>query len=416
VKVTSRGLLLDVRPLVESRPFRAWWLGTALSVFGGQFTSFALLYYVWSTTHDAGLVGGVALAQAVPTVLAALVGGALADRRDRRRLVLYTRSGQFLASVALATVVIEATAPIALLYVLVGIEAGFGAAGAPANRSFTARLLGSQRLTAGLALSRMADQVSLLTGPVIAGLITTVWGVQVCFVIDALTFLAAMYGVARLPVMNPDRKLTRPDVRGLRGALRFVVTTPVIVGVFATDIASTVLAMPIALFPVVNEQVYGGSAVTLGLFAPAIGLGGIVAGALSGRVTASRRPGRLMLVSAAIWGGSLTCFGLAHVLWMALVFLAVAGVADTVSVVSRVSIVQHATPDSLRGRVNALDYLVGVSGPQVGNFRGGLLASATSGARSAVLGGLSCLVSIAAISAFASTVRGYDPEEAVVQR
>ncbi len=72
--VSSRGLLLDVRPLVESRPFRAWWLGSALSAFGGQFTSFALLYYVWSTTHDAGLVGGVALAQAVPTVLAALVG------------------------------------------------------------------------------------------------------------------------------------------------------------------------------------------------------------------------------------------------------------------------------------------------------------------------------------------------------
>jgi MFS family permease len=192
-----------------------------------------------------------------------------------------------------------------------------------------------------------------------------------------------------------------------------VATTPVLIGVFATDMAATILAMPIALFPVVNQQVYGGSAATLGLFAPAIGLGGIVAGALSGRVTASRRPGRLMLVSAAVWGGSLACFGLVSDLWMALAFLVAAGVADTVSVVSRVSIVQHATPDSLRGRVNALDYLVGVSGPQVGNFRGGLIASATSGAISAVVGGLTCLVSIAGISAFASDLRGYDPSAGV---
>jgi MFS family permease len=409
-----QGLLLDVRPLIESHTFRDWWLGSALSVFGGQFTSFALLYYVWTTTRDGRLVGGVALAQAVPTVVAALVGGALADRRDRRRLVLCTRAGQFLASVALATVVIEATASIPVLYLLVGIEAGFGAAGAPANRSFTARLLGGQRLNAGLALSRLADQVSLLTGPVVAGLITTIWGVQVCFVVDAATFLAAMYGVARLPVMRPEGAHAGPDLRGLRGAVRFVVTMPVIVGAFATDIASTVLAMPIALFPVVNEQLYGGSAVTLGLFAPAIGLGGIVAGALSGRVTASRRPGGLMLVAAAVWGGSLACFGLAHVLWLALVFLVAAGAADTVSVVSRVSIVQHATPDSLRGRVNALDYLVGVSGPQLGNFRGGLIASATSGTDSAVLGGIASLVSIVAICAFAPSLRKYDPYEDVV--
>lgn len=409
------GLLVDVRPLVESRTFRVWWLGSALSVFGGQFTSFALLYYVWTTTRDARLVGGVALAQAVPTVVAALVGGALADRGDRRLLVLYTRAGQFLASVALATVVIMATPPIPVLYLLVGVEAGFGAAGAPANRSFTARLLGGSRLNAGLALSRLADQVSLLTGPVIAGLITTIWGVQVCFVVDAATFLAAMYGVANLPVMRPVGALAGPDVRGLRGAVRFVVTTPVIVGAFATDIASTVLAMPIALFPVVNEQLYGGSAVTLGLFAPAIGLGGIVAGALSGRITASRRPGRLMLVAAAIWSGSLACFGLAHALWMALAFLVAAGAADTVSVVSRVSIVQHATPDSLRGRVNALDYLVGVSGPQLGNFRGGLVASATSGADSALLGGLASLVSIAAVCAVTPALRRYDPDEGAVE-
>src|SRR4051794_34683046 len=100
-----QGLLVDVRPLRESRAFRAWWLGSSLSAFGSQLTSFALIYYVWSTTHRADLVGGVALAQVIPTVVGALVGGALADRGDRRRLVLVTRIGQLVGSVVLAVVV-----------------------------------------------------------------------------------------------------------------------------------------------------------------------------------------------------------------------------------------------------------------------------------------------------------------------
>lgn len=405
--VGPRGVLVDVRPLSESRTFRAWWLGSSLSAFGSQLTSFALIYYVWSTTHRADLVGGVALAQVIPTVVAALIGGALADRGDRRRLVIVTRTGQLLGSVVLAAVVTSGVTSVAVLYLVIAIETGFGAAGAPANRSFTARLLPGPRLTAGLALSRLAEQVSLLTGPMTAGVVIALWNVQTCFVIDAVTFLAAMYGTSRLPVMRPLESLARPSLHGLRAAVQLVATTPVVLGAFLTDLAATVLAMPVALFPVINDQVYGGSVVTLGLFAPAIGLGGIAAGALSGRATSSPRLGRLMLGSAVVWAGALACFGMTHTLWLALAFLAIAGAADTVSVVSRSSIVQHATPDSLRGRVNSLDFLVGVSGPQLGNFRAGLVASSTSGATSALLGGVASVVALGAIAAASPSLRRY---------
>lgn len=405
--MSTRALLVDVRPLVENRAFRSWWLGSALSVFGSAFTSFALPFYIWSATHDATLVGGVALAQVVPTVAAALFGGALADRRDRRVLVLVTRLGQLVSSVALLVLVATRADSITVLYVVVAIQAAFGAAGAPADRSFTARLLPASRLNAGLALSRLAGQLGLLAGPLVAGVVTALWGVEACFLIDAATFLAAMYGVARLPAMRPDEAVGVPAARGLWGAVGIVATTPVLLGAFVTDLAATVLAMPVALFPVLNDQLYGGSAVTLGLFAPAIGLGGVLAGAASGRVTGSVRQGRLMLVSAAVWAAALGCFGLTRSLWVALAFLAVAGAADTISVLTRSSIVQHATPDSLRGRVNALDYLVGVSGPQIGNFRAGLVASSTSGATSAVLGGAFSLVAVITVSGLVPSLRRY---------
>jgi MFS family permease len=321
-----------------------------------------------------------------------------------------SRVGQLVGSVALAVLVHTGTASVAAVYVVAALQTGLGALGAPANRSFTARLLAPSRLGAGLALSRLGDQVSLLAGPVVAGLVVVTVGVEACFLLDALTFVAAMYGVSRLPPMRPDAATVGgPDLGGLRDGVRLVLRSPVLLGAFATDLAATVLAMPLALFPVINDQVYGGSPVTLGLFAPAIGLGGIVAGALSGRVTSSPRQGRLMLASAAVWALGLAAFGLSTSLPVALACLAVAGAADTVTVVSRTSIVQHAVPDSLRGRVNALDYLVGVSGPQLGNARAGLVASFTSGATSAVLGGLASFLAIGAVAVFTPSLRRHQP-------
>ena len=121
-----------------------------------------------------------------------------------------------------------------------------------------------------------------------------------------------------------------------------------------------------------------------------------------------------MLAGAAVWAVALTGFGLGHVLVVGLACLAVAGAADTVTVVSRTGIVQHATPDAARGRVNSLDYLVGVSGPQLGNFRAGVVASATSGAASAVLGGVASLVAVAAIAVASPSLRRWQPADSVV--
>jgi predicted MFS family arabinose efflux permease len=213
--------------------------------------------------------------------------------------------------------------------------------------------------------------------------------------------------------MRPETSVGGPDLRGLSAALRVVTGNPVLLGAFATDLAATVLAFPFALFPVINDQVYGGSPVTLGLFAPAVGLGGLLASALSGPMTRSPRPGRLMLVASALWATSLAAFGMGHVLWVALACLAVAGAADSVSVVTRSSLVQHATPDAARGRVGAIDFLVGVSGPQLGSFRAGLVASATSGATSAVIGGVASLVALAVVAATTPSLRRWSPTVSV---
>ena len=175
----------------------------------------------------------------------------------------------------------------------------------------------------------------------------------------------------------------------------------------ATDLSATLLAMPIALFPLVNEIRFGGDPQTLGLFLSAVAVGGITAGLLSGTVTRRRRAGLVQLAAAAVWGLALAGFGLAGPLWLALGCLAVAGAADTVSVVTRSALVQLETPDAYRGRVSSVEHVIGVAGPELGNFRGGLLASATSASFSLVFGGLSALLAIAAVAAANAPLRAY---------
>lgn len=395
-----RSHLVDLRPLRTSRPFRAFWAGTAISQFGGSMSSFALLYFVWDVSRSAVVVGLVGLVVAIPLVVFGLIGGHLADTVDRRAILLWARSGQLVVSVGTAALVIGGVRSIPILFVMIALNAALSSLSAPVAQTVPPMLLAGTDLSAGLALTRLAGQLALLTGPAIGGVLVATVGVGACLVVDALTFIAALWGISRLPRHIPRVTTTdgEPERARILGGLQFVVRTPVILGAFLVDICAMVLALPAALFPVINAERFGGSPLTLGLMLPAIGLGGVIAGLFSGRLTAYPRQGLIMLTSCAVWGAATAAFGASPTLPLALLSLVAAGTADTFTVVSRGTIVQTATPDDLRGRVSSLDYLVGAGGPSLGDLRAGVIAGATSGAVSCILGGLACVVGAGAIA------------------
>ncbi len=193
--------------------------------------------------------------------------------------------------------------------------------------------------------------------------------------------------------------------------LRFLGGHRVVRGALITDLAATVLAMPMSLFPLVNEERFGGSPRTLGLFLSALAVGGVTATAFSGRLTRLARPGAVMLWGAAIWGVALALFGLTSSAWAGLGLLVVAGAADSVSVLSRTTIVQTRTPDALLGRVTAAEQIVGQAGPHLGNLRGGVVAGWTSGATALLTGGLLCVLAVAYVATATPELRdGTTPE------
>lgn len=405
--VTHSGLL-DLSPLRSSAAFARLWAGTSLSAIGAQINTIAVLYQVWELTHNPFWTGAIGLAIAAPMIVCGLWGGTLADTLDRRSLVRWTTIGQIMAVLGLAGQSLAGAENLALLFGLVAVTAGCAALGAPARRTFPTRLLPREQVSAGIALQLMSFQMAMLIGPALTGIVIAEWGLTVCYLIDAVAVCAGLIGVLGLPPLPPLGE-TAP-ARGLRsiaGGLGLISRRPVLRGSCVTDLLATVLAMPISLFPMVNETRFGGDPRTLGYFLSAVAVGGIAASLLSGYTTRARRLGSVQLGAAAVWGLGLTGFGLAGPLWLALACLTVAGAADTVSVTSRGAIIQLATPDSHLGRVSSVEHVIGVAGPNIGNFRGGLVASLTSAPIALVSGGVLCVVGILAVAATNQPLRRF---------
>ncbi|WP_406312561.1 MFS transporter [Streptosporangium sp. NBC_01639] len=413
--MTWRERLIDLRPLHTSRPFRDLWIGSSLASLGQQLAVVAVLLQVWDLTHSSLWTGAIGLATAVPLLVLGLVGGSLADAVDRRTLVRATTAGQVLTAAGLVAQAAAGNRSVLLLLALVAAQSGCAALGAPARRTFPVRLLPADQVAAGLALQNVAFQAAMLAGPALAGVVLAQWGYPTAYAIQALAGVASLIAVVRLPPMPAQRTTgDRQPVDGARrrrgptrGGWRIIFQRPTLWGSFATDLAATVLAMPIAIFPLINEIRFEGSPRTLGLFLSAVAVGGLSAGLLSGTVTRLHRSGLVQLVAATVWGLALAGFGLAGPLWLALCCLAVAGAADTVSVVTRGALVQLEAPDHYRGRVSSVEHVIGIAGPEVGNFRGGLLASLTSAPTALIAGGLGAALSVVAVGLVNRPLRDY---------
>jgi hypothetical protein len=389
---------MDVRPRRESPPFRRLLAGVGLSATGSSMTGFAVVLQVFTLTHSSLAVGTVGISMAVPVIVFGLVGGSVADARDRRRVVLCTSSCLAAVSATFAVQAFAGNRQVWPLYVLVTVQSLFSAVDNPARRTFLPRLLPAHLVSAGAALNGFAARGSVIIGPSLAGLIAAAWGLKACYLVDVVSFGAALYGVARLPPMPPQGAPSRAGLRAVADALRFIAGNRILTGALVADMSAMVLGVPSAVFPAINLAHFGGATQTLGLIAAAPGVGGVLGTVLSGSIGRVSRQGRAMLVTGSIWGACVAGFGLAHSLWLALLLLAVSGGADVFSVVFRTTMVQLATPDRYRGRASAAEYVVGVGGPRLGDFRAGAVGSLASPTISAVSGGLSVIVASAVIA------------------
>ncbi|MFI5765525.1 MFS transporter [Streptomyces sp. NPDC051563] len=392
-----RRIWADLTPLRTSPDFRRLWFGGIVSWLGQAMTALAISLQVYEITGSSFSVGLVGLCSLVPLVTFGLYGGAIADTVDRRKLGLVSALGLAALSFALAGAALMDYHRVWLLYSVVALQSLCGALNGPARSAMIPRLLPAEQLPAANALNSVVMTFGMTAGPALGGVVVGWWGYQAAYLIDAVTFGAALYATWRLPPMKPE-EAGRTGRASVLDGLRFLGTRPNIRMTFFSDLAAMVLAQPRALFPAVAVLWYGGDAKTVGLLVAAPAVGALLGGLLSGWQGRIRRHGVAILLSVAGWGLAVAVFGLTRNLWLGLLFLALAGCADSISMVFRTTMLQAATPDGMRGRLQGVFIVVVAGGPRLGDFLAGTAAELTSPTLAITGGGLGCVLVLALLA------------------
>ncbi|AZP15621.1 MFS transporter [Streptomyces aquilus] len=380
---------MDTRPL--RRPaYRRLWSSTVVTAVGSQLTAVAVPKQVYDITGSSAWVGYASLAGLVPLMVFALWGGAVADSVDRRKLLLVTNSGIALTSLLFWFQAVAGLESVAALMVLLALQQAFWGLNAPARTASIARLVPAEELTAANALGSTVAQTGQVVGPLLAGALIPVIGLPELYLIDALALCVTLWAVYRLPSLPPRAAPAkrRAGLREIAEGFRYIALHKVLLLSFLADVVAMVLGMPRALFPQLAGETYApyGEGLALGLLFAAIPIGAVLGGLFSGTFSRARRHGWMVIGAVVAWGVAITGFGLSDSLWLAVAFLALAGVADMVSMVFRGAILLSAATDEMRGRMQGVFTVVVAGGPRLADVLHGT-AGAAFGPRAAVAGG-----------------------------
>jgi MFS family permease len=398
---------LDLTPLRESPPFRRLFFGQAISFVAGEVTWVAVPYQLYQLTHSTLDVGLLYLTTLVPLLVMPIVGGALADAFDRRRLLLVSEVGFALVSVALAVNASLGQPRVWALYLLDFVGTAVFSLGTPSMRSLLPRIVKQEQLVAANALESLYSNFAAVAGPAAGGLIIAGVGLTGTYLIDVASFTASLASIWLLPSLPAAPEADRASFRSIVEGFRFVRRQPVVLGIFLVDTNAMIFGMPMALFPAIGAH-FGGGSKTVGFLFAAPYAGALIASIFSGWVGHVRRQGLGVVIAAAAWGAALVGFGYATALWLALAMLALAGAADFISAVLRSTIVLTATPDALRGRVTGIEFTQVAAAPTLGNVEAGVLASLTSLRFSIVSGGIACIAGCGLLALAIPALLRYD--------
>ncbi|KOT97924.1 MFS transporter permease [Streptomyces sp. NRRL F-4711] len=401
---------MDTRPL--RRPaYRRLWSSTIVTAVGSQLTAVAVPKQIYDITGSSAWVGAASLAGLVPLVVFALWGGAVADSMDRRKLLLITNTGIAVTSLLFWIQAVTGLESVAALMLLLALQQAFWGLNAPARNASIARLVPEDELPAANALGSTVMQTGQVVGPLLAGALIPLIGLPELYLIDALALCVTVWAVHRLPALPPTAAaaVRRAGVREVVAGFRYIAGHKVLLLSFLADIVAMVLGMPRALFPQLAAETYApwGEGLALGLLFAAIPIGAVAGGLFSGTFSRARRHGWMVIGAVVVWGAAITGFGLSGSLWLAVAFLAVAGVADMVSMVFRGAILLSAATDEMRGRMQGVFTVVVAGGPRLADVLHGGAGSAF-GAREAVAGGGLLVVAVMlALAAAMPALRRY---------
>jgi MFS family permease len=368
-------------------PYRRYWLGETATVLAYQMLAIAIGWQVYDLTNSALSLGLIGLAQFLPQFLLALVAGHVADRYDRRRVVLLCQTLKFGIALALAVGSYTGKLTGELMYLasfLIGIASAFQS---PSLRSMLPTLVPRMLLPRCLAWSGAVRKVAVVTGPALGGAMYLA-GPGIVYLVSALAFIAAGTLLSKVEVPFVERSRQPVTLETLFGGIAHIRSSPVLLGAMSLDLFAVLLGGATALLPVYARDILHTGPAGLGLLRAAPAVGALLASVYLVKAPLTTRVGRVMYGCVAVFGICMVIFGLSESFALSLVILIISGAADMVSVVIRSSLVQLDTPDEKRGRVTAVSSLFNSTANQLGQFESGVVAAWLGTVPSVVLGGV----------------------------
>ena len=399
-------LLMDLGPLRRHRDFRLLWFGQSVTFLGSMITYVAVPYQVYALTHSSLLVGMLGLVDFLAILSTAFVGGALADAVDRRRMVFLTEGALLIGSLLLAGNSLLPHPSVVGLFALNALVSGLDALQRPSLDALLPRLVPREDLVAAAALSSFRMTAGMIAGPAVGGVLIASAGLGSTYLVDVASFAVSLVLLQRMRAVPPPPDAARPSLAGVLEGVRYARSRPELMGTYLVDVNAMFFGMPNALFPALAAGL--GGAGVLGLLYSAPAVGALVASATSGWTPRIHRHGLAVLWAAGVWGVAILGFGLSEGLPLALMMLAVAGGADMVSGLFRMTIWNTTVPDALRGRLAGIELLSYSSGPTLGNVEAGGVAALTSPRWSVGVGGALCVVGTLVLAAALPAFRAYD--------
>lgn len=405
-----RAVAMDAGLLRRRRDFRLLVLGQAVSEAGSMLTFVAVPFQVYELTGSSLAVGLLGVAEFAPILVLALVGGALADAFDRRRLVQIAEVG---AAVVAGALLANAALPDPqtwLLYLCAALLAAFTALRRPPLDALVPRLVERDELKAAAAVHFTVHNIAFVGGPALAGVLIASAGLEVTYALDAATFLFSLVVLTMMRTPPARAEALPPSLRTIGEGVRYAASRQELIGTYLVDMNAMFFGMPMALFPAMAKG-YGG-AEALGVLYAAPAAGSIVVGLTSGWTRHVHRHGRAIACAAAAWGVAIVAFGLADALWLAVACLAAAGGMDAISGIFRSAIWNETIPDHLRGRLAGVEMISWSSGPTLGNAEAGAVAALAGVRASVIAGGVACVAGTVALALALPRFWRYDSRDA----
>lgn len=375
---------------------------------GTYLQAVALGWHIYQLTGSALQLGALGLLRAIPTIAFALVGGTLADRRDRRMLLLVTQALMGLLAAVLALATTGGHTTVALIYVITVLTATVSCFDDPARQALIPALVPRRHLPQALTLNILSSNVAAVVGPAVAGLAIAQFGLSITYWLNAASFGAVLVALLLMRARPQLPVVTQSGLEDVREGLRFVRRNPVILGLMTLDFLATLAGASLVLMPIFADQILDVGERGLGLLYSAPAAGAVAGGLVLTLLPVPRQPGRMVMAAVAAYGVAMAIFGASNSFALALVALAFTGVADTVSMTFRHTVRQMATPDALRGRISAVHSVFAGGGPELGDFEAGVMARLIGVQPAVIAGGIACVALSAVFSRLFPQLRDYD--------